>query len=440
MNDFSKYYKELSFEDISKKWDKVDKPISVYIHSPFCKSLCKFCFYTGTLYNSKQYEKYYDEYLPTVINLYKNILSKKEIQSWFFGGGTPSLLDEKRMKKLFESLPKFKDQGEKTIEIHPAFWTIEQLDLLKEYNFDNVIIGVQTFDVETLKNQNRIPANFEEIKKLTNELKKRNIRISYDIIGFLNDKIEDRNILRNDLELAYELDPDEITVQTSYELKKKYDKVLMDEILSSSLYLTKKYLLPQEALKLREQNKSKIVDINALLSELSKLKTLRFFKKEIVYDYLDRSLFSFVDNMDEVLYADNFLPILANEIQPVIGIGSLRNAKKNTFSNIDANQHYIEINEESYPRFYMVLEHDFHNELDKMVATIKKAGIPPRGIKFEFENQIIIRDRNTILQRPVGLKYNIYYDYAYYSDEHKEKVKNYIRNLGQILEDEIDKK
>ncbi|MDD3263539.1 MAG: radical SAM protein [Candidatus Nanoarchaeia archaeon] len=431
---FSEIYREISFEEIEEKWENVNKPINVYIHSPFCKSICKFCYYKGTLFNQQEYERYYDKYLPKLIEMYKDILEKKEIKTWFFGGGTPSLLDTQRLEKLFSSLPNFKQRGEKTFELHPAFWSMEQLDILKKYNFDNVIIGIQTFDQETLKNQNRIPATFEEIKKITEELKKRNIRVSYDIIGFLNDKEDDRKILRSDLELAYELNPDEITVQTHYDYKEKYDEFLIQDVLTSSLYLSGEYLSLSEILKIKSEGQINKFDSNFLKEEFKSLKTMRFFKEELSKKMQNFEIFKFIKGMDEVLTSENDLLSMAGHVDPVLGIGSYKNKLKNTFSNLNSNEHYVEINYDNNPKFYMVLEHDFFREMQKLLEIIKKVGPPPRGVKFNFENQIPTKDGNTIYQRPFLIKYNIFYDYLFYDENHKKEIQEYMNKLSQEIE------
>ena len=154
-----KRYDEIDFPTIEKLWENSINPIGVYIHSPFCPSICEYCIYAGTLLkNKEEYDKYYDSYLPKIINLYKPILEKKKdsIVSWFFGGGTPSMMEPKTLEKLLKSLPNFKEsKGCKSFEIHPAYWSVEQLDLLKEYNFDNVTICLQTLDRDTLIKQKR---------------------------------------------------------------------------------------------------------------------------------------------------------------------------------------------------------------------------------------------------------------------------------------------
>ena len=110
-----KRYDEIDFPTIEKLWENSINPIGVYIHSPFCPSICEYCIYAGTLLkNKEEYDKYYDSYLPKIINLYKPILEKKKdsIVSWFFGGGTPSMMEPKTLEKLLKSLPNFKESKE----------------------------------------------------------------------------------------------------------------------------------------------------------------------------------------------------------------------------------------------------------------------------------------------------------------------------------------
>ena len=90
---------------------------SVYIHIPFCQSICSYCSFTKFFYNEKQVDFYLDSLKKEVQEKYKGEI----IKTIYIGGGTPSSLNITELKKLFEIIKIFKlsDNLEFTIEVNP---------------------------------------------------------------------------------------------------------------------------------------------------------------------------------------------------------------------------------------------------------------------------------------------------------------------------------
>ena len=344
----------IDFQVIYDKWMANTNSFNVYIHSPFCQSICKFCIYKGLKYNNTLFEQYYNHYLPKVIDMYSNILDTKTnlITSWFFGGGTPSLMTASMADVLFDSLPNFAyHNSEKVFEIHPGAYTVELLDVLKKYNFTTVIICQQTFDIDTLKRQNRTVSGIDTCKKLFKECRKRGFKIGFDIIAFLNQQPTDIQILQNDLDIVSTLKPDEISVQTLYQ-RKDLTRMVLNSIFNHKLI---KHYTPEWADKLSKDD---------LLVTNQHLKCFRLFNNKTPKN---NEFYSFIGNMDP-----NW-QILNNQLQ-TLAIGSYKNQLTQTHSNI-GGFNYFETNFNNIDPVFKFVTNDLEQEKLYVQNVLKEADI-----------------------------------------------------------------
>lgn len=134
---------------------KTDK-IELYIHIPFCVSKCRYCDFLSFSSDEDTVRKYTDA-------LIREISSKKNKENItdtiFIGGGTPSLLDVKYIKKIFDSLYddfNISDDAEITIEANPGTITKEKAKAYAELGINRVSMGLQSADNEALKKLGRI--------------------------------------------------------------------------------------------------------------------------------------------------------------------------------------------------------------------------------------------------------------------------------------------
>lgn len=128
----------------------------IYLHIPFCKQACHYCdFHFST---SLQYK---DELLLALgkeIRIQKDYLNNAEIESIYFGGGTPSLLSGDEISRLLECLENthtLSNSLEVTLEANPDDLTPRRLKELKNTPVNRFSIGVQSFYNEDLKWMNR---------------------------------------------------------------------------------------------------------------------------------------------------------------------------------------------------------------------------------------------------------------------------------------------
>lgn len=128
----------------------------IYIHIPFCKQACHYCnfhFSTSMRYKSEMLDAMWTE-----IELQKDYLQNLPLQSIYFGGGTPSVLETSEIKKLLQRIEQFHDilpNAEITLEANPDDLTATKLQQLSETRINRLSIGVQSFFDDDLKYMNR---------------------------------------------------------------------------------------------------------------------------------------------------------------------------------------------------------------------------------------------------------------------------------------------
>lgn len=128
----------------------------IYVHIPFCKQRCRYCaFYSSTLYNI---EKEYANAVCKEIAMRKNYAGNEDINTIYFGGGTPSTLSFESLQKICDTIYATHNvckNAEVTIECNPDDLTPEFLDRLKKLPFNRISMGIQSFDDTQLKRLGR---------------------------------------------------------------------------------------------------------------------------------------------------------------------------------------------------------------------------------------------------------------------------------------------
>lgn len=181
---------------------------SVYIHVPFCASICPYCDFARTIKNDQWIEQW-------LVQIKKEIRSKlkeiDQIDTLYIGGGTPSILTAEQFRSLTDDLvPYLSEECEFTIECNPESLTTEKLKTYHEQKANRISLGVQTFDPALLETLGR-HHDPHQIKNLIQTIKEQGINnISIDLMFALPDqKLED---VQNDLEQFFELDIDHLSI------------------------------------------------------------------------------------------------------------------------------------------------------------------------------------------------------------------------------------
>ena len=128
----------------------------IYIHIPFCKTRCVYCdFYSTTRGDLKR--RYIDA-LCKELTLRYDYLQGELVRTVYFGGGTPSQLEEEDFRQIFATLSTTYGLDaceEITLEANPDDLTENYVAMLRRMPFNRLSIGIQTFDDATLRLLNR---------------------------------------------------------------------------------------------------------------------------------------------------------------------------------------------------------------------------------------------------------------------------------------------
>lgn len=140
----------------------IPKPLSLYVHLPFCKSLCYYC---GCMKKVTRHSHQADQYLGILnreIELQGELFDHdREVVQLHFGGGTPTFHSDEQLKALMEQLGSHfalsrEDSREFSIEVDPRTVGTERLGLLADMGFNRISLGVQDINPEVQKAVNRI--------------------------------------------------------------------------------------------------------------------------------------------------------------------------------------------------------------------------------------------------------------------------------------------
>lgn len=124
----------------------------IYLHIPFCKTRCIYCdFYSTT--RSEMIDRYVSA-LCRELELRKSYLDNEQVETIYFGGGTPSQLSKENFEKIFETIEREYNLGnceEITLEANPDDLNPEYIKMLASLPFNRISIGIQTFNEQTLR-------------------------------------------------------------------------------------------------------------------------------------------------------------------------------------------------------------------------------------------------------------------------------------------------
>lgn len=224
----NEYDRHLPFGDCDK--------LGLYVHIPFCKSICTFCPYCKTIYNKELCDKYIDALIQEIRMVGSQYDGKKETTSLYFGGGTPALVAD-RIGEIIEVISEYFIVTEGVgVELHPDNVTVETLWKLKAAGVTKISVGIQAFSekFQTVLGRKQVdPAKLKEaLDKVAFET------VSMDFIFALpNQTCED---IKSDVDIAFRNGANHVAIYpfidfsfTKSEVKsmpKKQKKQLLDQI------------------------------------------------------------------------------------------------------------------------------------------------------------------------------------------------------------------
>lgn len=190
-----------------------DEAISLYIHIPFCRSLCLYCGCNTAVTQRPERLHNYVKSLKQEIDLISSVIGKQPIRQLHFGGGTPNSLSNEELRDLFDHLHKvfdFKAVREVAMELDPRVVTHDQIKMLAACGITRVSLGIQDFDhkVQTIINRHQ---SFEMVADVCRWFRAEGIQhINFDLIYGLPK--QSAETITNTAELVCRLQPSRIAL------------------------------------------------------------------------------------------------------------------------------------------------------------------------------------------------------------------------------------
>ena len=165
-----------------------DRPLSLYIHIPFCQSLCYYCGCNKIVTRNQARVTRYLENLHAEIDMQSEFFStSRQVEQLHFGGGTPTYLSDEQMAALFEKLTHSfsfaaPDEREFSIEVDPRTVTEASIETLTGLGFNRLSLGIQDFDHAVQVAVNRVQSK-DSVATLMQAARGHDFKsISFDLI------------------------------------------------------------------------------------------------------------------------------------------------------------------------------------------------------------------------------------------------------------------
>ncbi len=219
------------------------KTLSVYVHLPFCVSMCTFCACNVVIRpNDQKYAEEYLQHLFAEIDLVREAIGKKAlVKQLHWGGGTPNFLSVDQLQRLFYKIKSSFEvdlNQEVAVEIDPRTVTVEKIKVLREAGFNRVSMGVQDFEPQVQGAINRIQP-FVKVKAVYDLCRQLGFQsVNFDLIYGL--PYQTLQSFRKTVEQVAELKPDRIALYSfAYVpwLKKHQKKIVVDTLPENDLKL-----------------------------------------------------------------------------------------------------------------------------------------------------------------------------------------------------------
>ena len=187
--------------------------LSLYIHIPFCHSLCYYCGCNKIVTRHKHKADLYLDYLITEIASRAPLFKTHNIQQIHFGGGTPSFLSEQQFDRVIAAIKQhftFKQDVEMSIEIDPREIELDLLNHLKQLGFNRLSFGFQDANLKVQEAINRVQ-DTDFLAKLMQRARELDFNsINLDVIYGLPHQSPE--LFDNTLATVIELNPDRISL------------------------------------------------------------------------------------------------------------------------------------------------------------------------------------------------------------------------------------
>ncbi len=202
-----------------------DRDLSLYVHLPFCATLCYYCACNKIVTRKREPAREYLELLSRELAILAPMFVDRHVSQLHWGGGTPTFLDDDQITHLMEEIRSYfpfrnDSSGEFSIEVDPRTVDADRIANLRGVGFNRLSLGIQDFNPRVQKAVNRIQS-FEDTREVIDAARLCGFRsISVDLIYGL--PFQSYESFRETLGQICELKPDRISIYNYAHLPSRF--------------------------------------------------------------------------------------------------------------------------------------------------------------------------------------------------------------------------
>ena len=207
-----------------------EAPLGLYLHIPFCRKRCKFCYFR--VYTDKKYDE-----IGSYIELYSKLpaVAGRRPRFVYLGGGTPSYINPKQLRGFVDRVKAifpWDDVEEVTLECEPGTLSEAKLEAYKEIGVTRISLGIEHFDDDVLRENGRAHES-KEIYRVLPWLERIGFdQLNIDLIAGMLGETDEK--WRDAVRKAVDLSPDSVTI---YQLELPFNTRFTKSLLNGELML-----------------------------------------------------------------------------------------------------------------------------------------------------------------------------------------------------------
>ena len=214
---------------------RTEDPFGLYLHIPFCRKRCKFCYFkVYTDKNAAEIELYIEALIKeNEIYSRTSAFQGRQLRFAYFGGGTPSYISEKQLNHLVEGLNRhvsWENAEEVTFECEPGTLRKSKLETLKAMGVTRLSLGIEHFNDDILEANGRAHLSPEIYRAYEWAREVDFPQINIDLIAGMMGESDD--LWRETVRRALELEPDSVTI---YQMELPYNTVISQDMIKKGL-------------------------------------------------------------------------------------------------------------------------------------------------------------------------------------------------------------
>jgi len=212
-----------------------DTPLGLYLHIPFCRKRCKFCYFKVFTDNKASDIELYVQALSNEIELVSQlpVMGGRPFRFVYFGGGTPSFLSSKQLTSLVDRLRQsvnWDDAEEVTFECEPGTLSEPKIETIKELGVTRLSLGIENFSDAVLEENGRAHLS-PEVYRAWDWIQKANFaNVNVDLISGMVGESWDN--WKENIHRTIELSPDSVTI---YQMELPFNTVYSKDILGNEI-------------------------------------------------------------------------------------------------------------------------------------------------------------------------------------------------------------